>query len=165
MLLFVQCLLACFIFTLLILPAQYKDPMSQLASYPPAIKRRVYELPQYRECAGQVERKSWKQKILGTLLMVVVLGGITYLSGKQTFSTAFLHVLILFTTVNLYDLVVLDWIIFCHSKKLMIPGTEDMTEEYKNPIHHLIGALKGCVIGGAVALLSAALVVVVGLLR
>ena len=38
----------------------------------------------------------------------------------------------LFFAVNLYDLVVLDWGIFCHSRKLRIPGTEDMEKEYKN---------------------------------
>ena len=27
------------------------------------------------------------------------------------------------TAVNIYDLIVLDWGVFCHSKKLRIPGT------------------------------------------
>ncbi len=66
-----------------------------------------------------------------------------YFTGKRTFAAAFFHVFVLFLVVNLYDLIVLDLIIFCHSKKLVIPGAEDMKEEYRNPMHHIIGALKG----------------------
>lgn len=45
----------------------------------------------------------------------------------------------------------------------MIPGTEDMKEEYRNPTHHIIGALKGFVISAVAALLAASLVLVIGL--
>lgn len=31
---------------------------------------------------------------------------------------------------------VLDWGIFCHSKKLRIPGTEDMDKDYKDYLFH-----------------------------
>lgn len=159
-----QCLILCILFTILILPAQYRNPLSQFASYPTAIKKRVYELPQYKDFIASVEQKNWKRKILGTLLIVVFLTVVVYFSGKTTFETAFFHVFILFLVVNMYDLIVCDLIIFCHSKKLMIPGTEDMIAEYKNPMHHIIGALKGCVIGSLVALISATLIFIIGLL-
>ncbi len=163
MILFIQCIILCILFTILILPAQYRNPLTQFASYPTAIKKRIYELPQYKDFIASVERKNWKRKILGTLLIVMLLTVIVYFSGKRTFETAFFHVFLLFFAVNMYDLVVLDLIIFCHSKKLMIPGTEDMTEEYRNPMHHIIGAIKGCAIGTVAALLSASLIAIIGL--
>jgi hypothetical protein len=43
----------------------------------------------------------------------------------------------------------------------MIPGTEDMKEEYSNPMHHIKGAIKGCVIGTVVALISALFVIII----
>ncbi|MGC6175086.1 hypothetical protein [Lacrimispora sp. 38-1] len=165
MILFIQCLILCILFTILILPAQYRNPLSQFASYPIAIKKRVYELPQYKDFITSVEHKNWKRKILGTLLIAVLLAVLVYFSGKGTFETAFFHVFVLFIVVNLYDLIVFDLIIFCHSKKLMIPGTEDMKEEYRNPMHHIIGALKGCAIGTLVAFISASLVFIIGLFR
>lgn len=61
------------------------------------------------------------------------------------------------------DPLILDMIVFCHSKKLMIPGTEDMKAEYRNPTHHIIGALKGCVISVVAAFLAASFVAVIGL--
>lgn len=163
MLLFLQCLILCSLFTLLILPAQYRDPFSQFASYPTKIRQRVYSLPQYKSSINKIEKKNWKRKILGSLLLTVLFAVIAFYSGKRSFTSAFAHVFVLFSTVNLYDLIVLDLIIFCHSKKLMIPGTEDMIKDYRNPKHHIIGALKGCLIGIFVALISAFFVVLIGL--
>ena len=159
MMLFIQCLTACVLFTVLILPAQYRNPLSQFASYPTAIKKRVYELPKYKDFIASVEQKNWKRKIAGAFLVAVFLGGVAYFSGKRTFEMAFYHVFVLFFAVNMYDLIVFDLIIFCHSRKLMIPGTEDMKEEYKDPKHHILGAAKVCAIGTVVALVSAAFVI------
>ena len=68
---------------------------------------------------------------------------------------------VLFFAVNVYDLIVLDWGVFCHSRRLRIPGTEDMETEYRNPWFHLRGAAIGTVLGLTVALLAAALVGVI----
>lgn len=56
----------------------------------------------------------------------VLLAIVAYLSGCSGFADTFFHVFMLFFVVNIYDMLVLDWGVFCHSKKLRIPGTEDM---------------------------------------
>ena len=76
---------------------------------------------------------------------------------EMIFST-FVHVFTLFLVVNLYDLIVLDCGIFCHSKKLRIPGTEDMEKEYRDYIFHVKGAGVGTVLGLVVAVLSGVLI-------
>lgn len=58
----------------------------------------------------------------------------------------------------MYDMLVLDWGIFCHSKKLRIPGTEDMDKDYKDYLFHAKGAMKGTVIGITVAILSGVII-------
>ena len=60
--------------------------------------------------------------------------------------------------MNIYDMIVLDWGIFCHSQKLRIPGTEDMDKEYKDKLFHVRGAAIGCVLGLIVAVLSGCIV-------
>lgn len=47
--------------------------------------------------------------------------------------------------VDWYDCFVIDWIWVYHSKKLIIPGTEDLTDSYKDYKFHFIGSLKGMV--------------------
>ncbi|MFT3983445.1 MAG: hypothetical protein QM697_06035 [Lachnospiraceae bacterium] len=161
MALFIQCIILCIIFTLLILIPQFKNPLSQITSYPPAIRERVESLPQYKNSLSQTKKKSIVRKITGTLVAVIILALLAYYSGKTTFISAFIHVFLLFFAVNMYDLIVLDLLVFPNSKKVIIPGTEDMTVAYKNPKHHIIGAFKGILIGIAAALLAAGFVVLI----
>ena len=53
MILFIQCVVCCLLFTLAILPTQYKDPINMIMSYLPKIRQRVEELPQYKETIKQ----------------------------------------------------------------------------------------------------------------
>ena len=164
MILAIESIILCGLFTLLILPAQYQNPLSQIASYPPAIRKRVESLPDYQESLQSKVQKQISRKILACFLIAAVLAMVSFLSGANTFSAAFWHTFALFSAVNLYDVVVLDLIIFCHSKKLRIKGTEDMTEEYQNPWHHIKGGLKGFGLGLMVSLLSGGLVAIFTLL-
>lgn len=164
MLLLVECIILCFLFTIMVLPAQYKDPLKLIMSYPPAIIKRVEQLPEYQGMIKQREHSHIKKKLFGVLLFVAVLSLVAYYSGCKDFWSAFVHVFVLFMVVNLYDLLILDWGIACHSKKLRIPGTEDMEKEYKDYLFHLKGACKGIMIGTVVAVLSGCVISVITLL-
>ena len=88
----------------------------------------------------------------------MVLAIVAYFSGCREFADTLFHVFMPFFVVNIYDMLVLDWGIFCHSTKLRIPGTEDMDEEYKDYLFHVKGAMKGTVIGLIVAILSGVII-------
>ena len=158
MILAIECVVLCVIFTLIILPAQYKDPMVMIMSYPPNVIKRVEQLPQYAGCIKQKEKKHISKKIFGLFFFAVLLAIVAYFSGCREFVDTFFHVFMLFFVVNIYDMVVLDWVIFCHSKKLRIPGTEDMDKDYTDYFFHVKGAIKGTVLGIIVAILSGVIV-------
>lgn len=164
MLLFLQCLAGCVLLTVMILPAQYKDPIKMIASYPPEVIRRVEQLPQYRDTIKQREKAHLIKKIVGLIFFVLVFAAVAYFSGCRSFAQAFLHVFVIFFSVNIFDLLVLDWGVFCHSRKLRIPGTEDMDEAYRGKLFHLKGAAVGTVLGMVVAVLAAGIVRLVGML-
>ncbi len=65
MILFIQCVVCCLFLTLAILPAQYKDPINMIMSYPPKIRQRVEELPQYKKTIKQREKVHVGKKYLG----------------------------------------------------------------------------------------------------
>jgi len=44
MVLFIQCIVLCVVFTLAILSPQFKNPLSQITAYPPAIRDSVWYL-------------------------------------------------------------------------------------------------------------------------
>ena len=158
MILAIECVVLCIVFTLIILPAQYKDPMVMIMSYPPNVIKRVEQLPQYAGCIKEREKKHISKKIFGVFFFAVLLAIVAYLSGCRGFADTFFHVFMLFFVVNIYDMLVLDWGVFCHSKKLRIPGTEDMDADYTNYLFHVKGAMKGTIIGIVVALLSGGMI-------
>lgn len=164
MLLLIESIILCVLFTLIILPPQYKNPISQIMSYPTAIRKRVETLPEYKDIIKTEEKKNITKKVCGCVLLIIVFAIVSYFSGARTFLSAFYHTFILFFVVNMYDLIVFDIIIFCHSKKLMIKGTEDMVKEYRNPTHHIIGAIKGTFIGAVVGIMAGGLIVLFNLI-
>lgn len=164
MILAIECLVLCIVFTLIILPAQYKDPMVMIMSYPPNIIKRVEQLPQYKGCIKEKEKKHISKKLFGVFFFAGVLAIVAHLSGCKGFIDTFFHVFVLFFVVNIYDMLVLDLGIFCHSRKLRIPGTEDMVKDYKDYLFHVKGAVKGTVIGIIVAILSGVIVMIWGCL-
>lgn len=164
MILVIECIVACVIFTLIIIPRQYKNPVKYIMSYPPAIRQRVESLSQYKNTIHKEEKRHMIVKIVAAFLIAIILSQVAYFSGAKSFSSAYFHVFILFFTVNIYDMIVLDIGLFCHSKKLRIPGTEDMDKEYRSPWFHVVGATKGIAIGAVVALLSGGIVNIISLI-
>lgn len=164
MILVVECIVACVIFTLVILPSLYKEPIKHIMSYPLAIRKRVESLPQYKDIIQAKKKRHLTIKIIAIFVFAIILAAVAYLSGAKSFSEAYLHVFTLFFVVNVYDMLVLDIGIFCHSKKTRIPGTEDMDKEYRSPLHHVRGAVIGTIIGAVVALIAGGIVYFVSVL-
>jgi len=164
MILFIECVISCAVFTLIILPSLYKDPIKHIMSYPKEIRERVENLPQYKDVIKGEEKRHLSIKLISVLIFAIVLAVVAYYSGAKNFKSAYIHVFILFFVVNIYDMIVLDIGLFCHSKRTRIPGTEDMEKEYKNPWHHIRGAVIGIIIGTVVALLSGAIVHIIGII-
>ena len=61
-------------------------------------------------------------------------------NGADTFVKGFLYSYLLWNVVNWWDAIFIDCIWFCHSKKVIIPGTEKM-KEYKDYWFHIKGNL------------------------
>jgi len=133
-------------------------------SYPKEIIERVENLPQYKDVIKVEKKRHLSIKLISVLIFAIVLAVVAYYSGAKNFKSAYIHVFILFFVVNIYDMIVLDIGLFCHSKRTRIPGTEDMDKEYKNPWHHIRGAVIGIIIGTVVALLSGAIVHIIGII-
>lgn len=67
-------------------------------------------------------------------------------NGADSFLTGAGYTLILWTAANWFDALVIDCLWFCHSKRVVIPGTEGMAG-YRNYRFHMIAALKGMLLG------------------
>ena len=152
MIIIIESIVLCLIFTFLVY-LMSREPIRTLYNYPPKIQERVKSLDAYK---GQIPTQKNKvaAKIIASMLFVIVLSLILrYVNGYTTFLEAFGFGFLLWTVVNLWDMIVLDIIWFCHAPHFVFKGTEDMVKEYHDYWFHI----KGFFIGEALALVVCAL--------
>ena len=86
-----------------------------------------------------------------TMLLIVAFifwsGIYTYHTNPVSYWIIFFHILIVCMCWNIFDLIVMDWLIFCtwQPRFIVLPGSEG-NEAYKDYKFHFIGLLKGSVI-------------------
>ena len=159
----IEAVLLCLVFHLGIYLVIRFKPEWEIYSYPPAITKRWIELGKVpvKEVPPFSERL--KQKLPAAILMAALLGTLVYfLNGCRSFLSGFLVSYGLWLIVDWYDALILDCLWFCHSKTCVLPGTEDMAEEYHDYMHHIKGSVTGMVIGLPVCLLIGLAVQIIG---
>ncbi|MBR2704533.1 MAG: hypothetical protein IKE91_03595 [Clostridia bacterium] len=143
----------CVVFTIMVYSIS-REPIKTLYNYPPMIQMRVKSLEQYKDKIPTEKNKILAKSIASVLIIIVISLILRYVNGYTTFQQGFWYGLLLWTIVNLYDVIVLDIIWFCHDKQFVFEGTEDMVNEYHNYWYHI----KGGLIGEALAVLICAIV-------
>lgn len=150
MILLIECLAACLIFGAGIIASIFINRSMWLNDYPPAVVERFFEKNPAKT------QKTRKQnlaaliiaKVIVSAVFTVLLSGLVYLAGARDFWTACLYCYIIWFSVNLFDVIVLDLGILAHWKKLRLPGTEDMDKEYtSNKAKHIRDGFFGMIIG------------------
>ena len=152
MILVIESVILCFVFTLMVY-FMSRDPIKTLYNYPPKIQERVKSLDEYKDKIPTQKNKI-AAKVCASILFVIILSLILrYVNGYTTFGKAFGYGFLLWTIVNLWDMIVLDIIWFCHDPHFVFKGTEDMVSDYHDYRFHI----KGFFIGEALALAVCAL--------
>ena len=148
MILVIESIILCFIFTLMVYFIS-KEPINSLYNYPPKIQERVKSLKEYKNKIPTNENKI-TTKLFACLIFIIILCVVLrYFNEYKTFLDSFKYGFLLWTIVNLWDVIVLDIIWFCHDKRFVFKGTEDMIDEYHNYWFHI----KGFFIGETLALI------------
>lgn len=129
-----------------ILAVLYVNPRLVLQNYREDIRSRVPE---------KDEREKRITLLIGVPFMLLVFL-VPFLStmalktqfGESEFLALALHAFGVSFIFNLVDLLILDWFMFClwTPRFIMLPGTEDMGQAYKDAIYHLKKAGNGTLI-------------------
>ena len=151
MIIVIESIILCVIFTVMVYIVSRK-PIKTLYNYPPKIQERVKSLEEYKEQIPKNENKIFIKLCASFLFLIILCLILKYVNGYTTFLDSFKYGFILWTIVNLYDLIVLDIVWFCHDKYFVFKGTEDMVDEYHNYWFHI----KGFFIGELLALIICA---------
>ena len=156
MIILIESVILCVAFTIMVFIMSRK-PIKTLYNYPPKIQERVKSLDEYKDSIPTKKNKI-AVKLIACVLFVLVLSLILrFVNGYTTFLMAFGYGFLLWTIVNLWDVIVLDIIWFCHDPHFVFKGTEDMVKDYHDYWFHI----KGFFIGEVLALVVCALAGVV----
>ncbi len=154
MIILIESVVLCAIFTLMVC-FMSRDPIKQLYNYPPKIRERVRSLDEYRDRIP-TQKNKLAAKLGACVIFIVVLSLILrYVNGCTTFLRAFGTGFLLWTVVNLWDVIVLDILWFCHDPHFVIKGTEDMVSDYHDYWFHIRGFFIGEALSCAVCSLAA----------
>ena len=153
MILLIECVVVCALFTLVVGAVGLKDPLAGVHSWPPAIQQRARELGliQSEQMAGS--KKVYVKKLMAALVIAAAFATIVYsVNGARSFATGFGYSYLIWTVANWYDAFIIDCLLVCHDRRVRVPGTEDM-KEYQDYWFHIKSSFKGQIIGLPVALL------------
>ena len=153
MVLVIESIVLCLVFTLMVY-LMSRDPIKTIYNYPPKIQERVKSLKEYQGKIPTKENKIIIKLTASIIFLLIIVLILRYINGYQNFIESFCYGFLLWTIVNLYDLVILDIIWFCHDKHFIIKGTEDMTDEYHNYLFHFKGFLIGECLAVIICLLA-----------
>ena len=151
---FIESLIACGFFTLFVY-LMSKNPIKSVFNYPPAIIERCDQLGLVDASNRPGGMAFYAKKICAMMMFGILLGLLVrYVNGCETFLCGALTAYALWVVVNWFDALVLDCLWFCHDKRFVILGTEDMTDAYHDYWFHIKGALIGMLLGIPAALVA-----------
>lgn len=138
----IESIVLCMTFTLMVF-IMSREPIKTLYNYPPKIQERVKSLDQYKNQIPTQKNKMFAKIFASILFLIIICVVLRYINSYTTFIESFGYGFLLWSVVNLYDVVVLDIIWFCHDKHFVFKGTEDMIKEYHNYWFHIKGFFLG----------------------
>ena len=150
----------CVMFTTFLAVVGFVNPEIMLGDYPPDVRAKY---------GPQSERAKRQGAVIMPLFFVALIALFTasVLSLKQavgtlTFADVFLSALVTMLTFNVYDLLVLDWLMFVkwQPKFAVLPGTEGMAG-YSDLMFHFRGFLIGLVWSVGLALVVAGVTAII----
>lgn len=158
MVILVESIVLCMLFSISSI-MMLKDPLIQIHNYPPAIIERVIQLGLTDKSNRGRSKKTIIKKICAAILVGIIFALVVHhVNGASSFVEGFGYTYLLWAIVNVYDVVVLDIIVFCHCKRFVLPGTEDMVKDYHDYWFHIKGGFMGILYGLPVALIVGAFV-------
>jgi len=156
MILVIESVILCVLFTVMVY-IMSRNPIKTLYNYPPKIQERVKSLEEYKDKIPTQKNKITAKLFASVLIILILSVVLRYINGYSSFAEGFGYGFLLWTIVNLYDVIVLDILWFCHDPYFVFKGTEDMIKDYHDYLFHI----KGFFIGELLALMVCAVIGVI----
>ena len=134
------------LFTLMVL-IMAKDPIKTLYNYPPKVQEKVKSMPEYQGMIPTTKNQIVAKVFVSLFIVIFVSLILRYVNNCTSFIESLFTSYLIWTVVNVYDVLILDFCWFCQSDKFVFPNTEDIRSEYKNYWFHLKEGFIGQILG------------------
>ena len=104
-------------------------------------------------------RKKWPIMIAFGIIIGLI---VRYINGCTTFISGFGVAYLIWTIVDWYDAFILDCVWFCHSKRCVVPGTEDLVDAYHDYMFRIKGSAVGMLIGLPCCVIAGVMAMILG---
>lgn len=132
MILAIEMIGCCVLFTIMVVLGTKKNPLSGLHNMPIKLQERVASLPQYQDVKVVRTKERILKKIPALIILAALFSALIYASGARNFTQGFVNAFLLWTVIKLYVVLALDCGWLAHTPSVWIPGTEDMKDCYQD---------------------------------
>ena len=105
MIIIIESIVLCLLFTIMVY-IMSREPIKTLYNYPPKIQERVKQIQLYKDKIPTNNNKIGAKLIASLIFLIIICLVLRYINGYTTFSDSFKYGFLLWTIVNLYDLIV-----------------------------------------------------------
>lgn len=156
MILAIECIVICILFYVINVVARKSNPLAGIHNLPLKIQQRVQELPEYKD-SKPPKVLSTKERIIKkipALIVVLILFIILiYLAGARNFIDAVKFSCIMWISIKLFVVFIIDILWYSNSPKYWIKKTEDLENEYKNYKFYISSIPRSILAGFVVSLI------------
>lgn len=158
MTLLVECIGLCLLFYIIIIISYKKNPLAGIHNLPIKIQERVQELPEYKDIKPHkilTTKERITKKIPALIILIIILAFLVYFAGAKTFIRGTIYSFIIWFTIKMFVVFIIDILWYSNSPNYWIKGTEDLEKEYKNykfyissiPISLIAGIIVSIIVG------------------
>lgn len=152
MILFIEMIIGCALFSVIVILGTKKNPISGLHNMPIRLQERVATLPQYKNIKVTHTKERILKKLPALIVLAVLFIVLIYASGARNFSQGFINTFLLWLVIKLYVVFILDCLWLAHTPSAWIPGTEDMKDCYQDYTFYMRSIPRSITAGILVAL-------------
>ncbi len=137
----IECAVLCAAFGALVLTMLFINPLSFISDYPPEIQERYYSSQRKAAAKGRLTKIMIAKKAFFIILGLFLFALMAHITGAVTYVQGLIAVFGYIVVLAVFDIVVLDWLIFPNVKRIRLPGTEYMDKEYRQIGFHVKATL------------------------
>ena len=156
MILLIECIGLYLLFYILIIVSYKINPLSGIHNLPIEIQKRVQELPEYNDIKPKKilsKKERIMKKIPALIILLVIFGCLVYLAGARTFVEGCVYSFVIWFTIKIFVVFVIDILWYSNSPSYWIKGTEDLEKEYKNYKFYMSSIPRSLIVGFIVSVI------------